>query len=160
MATIRQKISPFLSFQDQAEEAARFYVSVFEDNRIVDVAHYTAANPDQEGAVMLVTFELAGQRFYALNGGPNDPFNLSVSLLVECETQAEIDRFWARLTEGGEEAPCGWLKDRYGLAWQVAPRRLLELVTGADRKVAEAAMRAMFEMKKIVLADIERAVAS
>ncbi len=109
-------------------------------------------------AGMLVTFELAGQRFYALNGGPNDRFNESVSLLVECETQEEVDTLWSQLTDGGTEAPCGWLKDRYGLAWQIAPTRLLELVTGADRKAAESAMRAMFEMKKIVIDDIERAV--
>ena len=158
MPRISQKITPFLWFEDQAEEAARFYTSVFDDGRVVDVARYTPANPDKEGTVMLVTFELAGPRFYALNGGANDPFNRSVSLLVECETQAEIDRLWSRLTDGGTELPCGWLADRYGLAWQIAPRRLLELVTGADRKIAETAMRAMFEMKKIVIDDIERAV--
>jgi predicted 3-demethylubiquinone-9 3-methyltransferase (glyoxalase superfamily) len=158
MPKIRQKITPFLWFDDQAEEAARFYTSLFDDSRVVDIARYTAANPRQEGSVMLVTFELAGQRFYALNGGPNDPFNESVSLLVECETQEEVDTLWSQLTDGGTERPCGWLKDRYGLAWQIAPTRLLELVTSADRKAAEAAMRAMFEMKKIVIDDIERAV--
>jgi predicted 3-demethylubiquinone-9 3-methyltransferase (glyoxalase superfamily) len=92
---------------------------------VVDIARYTAANPRQEGSVMLVTFELAGQRFYALNGGQNEPFNESVSLLVECETQEEVDTLWSQLTDGGTEAPCGWLKDRYGLAWQITPRRLL-----------------------------------
>ena len=158
MPKIRQKITTFLWFDDQAEEAARFYTSLFDDSRVVDIAHYTAANPRQEGSVMLVTFELAGQRFYALNGGPNDPLNESVSLLVECETQEEVDTLWSQLTYGGTEAPCGWLKDRYGLAWQITPTRLLELVTGGDRKAAEAAMRAMFEMKKIVIDDIERAV--
>ena len=158
MLKISQKITPFLWFKEEAEEAARFYTSLFDDSRVLDVAHYTAANPGQEGSVMLVTFELAGQRFYALNGGQNQPFNESVSLLVECETQEEIDTLWSRLTEGGAELPCGWLKDRYGLAWQVAPKRLLDLVTGADRKAAEAAMRAMFEMKKIVIDDIEAAV--
>jgi predicted 3-demethylubiquinone-9 3-methyltransferase (glyoxalase superfamily) len=158
MPEIRQKITPFLWFNDQAEEAARFYTSLFDDSRVVDIARYTAANPRQEGSVMLVTFELAGQRFYALNGGPDDPFNKSVSLLVECETQEEVDTLWSQLTDGGTERPCGWLKDRYGLAWQIAPTRLLELVTSADRKAAEAAMRAMFEMKKIVIDDIERAV--
>ena len=158
MPKIRQKITPFLWYDDQAEEAARFYTSIFDDSRVVDIARYTGANPSQEGSVMLVTFELAGQLFYALNGGKNDPFNESVSLMVECETQEEIDMFWTRLCEGGTEAPCGWLKDRYGLAWQIAPTRLLELVTGADRRVAEAAMRAMFEMKKIVIDDLERAV--
>lgn len=158
MPAINQKIKTFLWFKDQAEEAARFYTSLFDDGRIVNIARYTAANPDKEGTVMLVTFELAGQTFFALNGGPNDPFNESVSLLVECDTQEEVDTLWSRLTEGGTEAPCGWLKDRYGLAWQITPKRLLELVTGADREVAAAAMRAMFEMKKIVIDDIERAV--
>jgi predicted 3-demethylubiquinone-9 3-methyltransferase (glyoxalase superfamily) len=158
MPEIRQKITPFLWFNNQAEEAARFYTSIFDDSRVVDIAHYTAANPGKEGSVMLVTFELAGQRFYALNGGPNDPFNESISLMVECDTQEEVDTLWSRLTEGGTEAPCGWLKDRYGLAWQIAPTRLLELVTSADRKIAAAAMHAMFEMKKIVIDDLERAV--
>ena len=158
MPKIRQKITPFLWFDDQAEEGARFYTSLFDDSRVVNIARYTAANPRQEGSVMLVTFELAGQQFYALNGGPNDSFNESVSLLVECETQEEVDTLWSKLTDGGTEAPCGWLKGRYGLAWQIAPTRLLELVTGADRKAAEAAMRAMFAMKKIVIDDIERAV--
>ena len=158
MPEIRQKITPFLWFNDQAEEAARFYTSLFDDSRVVDVAHYTTANPDKEGAVMLVTFELAGQRFYAMNGGPGETFNKSVSLLVECDTQEEIDGLWSRLTEGGSEAPCGWLTDRYGLAWQITPKRLLDLVTDADRTVAAAAMRAMFEMKKIHIDDLERAV--
>lgn len=158
MAQIRQKISPFLWFDNQAEEAARFYTSLFDDSRVVDVASYTAANPDKEGQVMVVTFDLAGQRFYAMNGGPNVPFNEAVSLMVECDTQEEVDRLWSRLTEGGTEVACGWLRDRYGLAWQITPRRLLELVTGADRDIAAKAMRALFEMKKIVIADIERAV--
>jgi len=160
MPRIRQKITPFLWFDNQAEEAARFYTSIFADSRIIDVARYTAANPDREGTVMLVTFELAGQRFYAMNGGPNQPFNESISLLVECETQEEIDTLWGRLTDGGTEIQCGWLKDRYGLAWQITPSRLLELVSGPDRDRAAAAMRAMFEMKKIVIADIERAVST
>ena len=129
MPKIRQKITTFLWFNNQAEEAADFYTSLFDDSRVLDVARYTDANPQQEGSVMLVTFELSGQRFYALNGGANDPFNESVLLLVECDTQEEIDTLWSQLTDGGAEAPCGWLKDRYGLAWQIAPRRLLELVT-------------------------------
>src|SRR3546814_8438081 len=127
MPKIRQKITPFLWFNDQAEEAARFYTSLFDDSRVVDIARYTAANPGKEGSVMLVTFELAGQRFYALNGGPNDPFNESVSLMVECQTQEEVDRLWNQLTDGGTEAPCGWLKDRYGLAWQIADRKSTRL---------------------------------
>ncbi|HEX6956602.1 MAG TPA: VOC family protein [Ferrovibrio sp.] len=160
MPRVRQKITTFLWFDSQAEEAANFYTSLFDDSRVVDVARYTEANPSQEGSVMMVTFELAGQQFYALNAGQNAPFNESVSLLVECETQEEVDRLWSRLTEGGAELPCGWLKDRFGLAWQITPKRLLDLVRSPDRKVAAAAMRAMFEMKKIVIADIEKAVKS
>ena len=158
MPKIKQKITTFLWFNDQAEEAARFYTSLFDDSRILDVARYTKANPELEGSVMIVTFELAGQRFYALNGGPNEPFNESISLMVECDTQEEIDNLWDQLTEGGAEAPCGWLKDRYGLAWQIAPKRLLDLVRNPDRRIAASAMQAMFTMKKIVIADLERAV--
>ena len=158
MARISQKITTFLWFDKQAEEAARFYTSVFEGSRIVTISHYPDAVPDKAGSVMMVTFELSGQKFYALNGGPQYTFDQAISLLIECETQDEIDRYWSRLSEGGKELPCGWLTDRFGLAWQVAPTRLLELVSGEDRKIASAAMRAMFEMKKIVIADIERAV--
>jgi predicted 3-demethylubiquinone-9 3-methyltransferase (glyoxalase superfamily) len=158
MARISQKITTFLWFDKQAEEAARFYTSVFENSRIVTISHYPDAVPDKAGSVMMVTFELAGQKFHALNGGPQYKFDQAISLLIECETQDEIDKYWSRLSEGGKELPCGWLTDRFGLAWQVAPTRLLELVSGEDRKIASAAMRAMFEMKKIVIADIERAV--
>lgn len=160
MPKIKQKISPFLWFENQAEEAARFYTSIFDDSRIVDINHYPDAVPDKAGSVMLVTFELAGQTFHALNGGPHYKFNEAISLLVACETQSEIDGFWAKLTENGEERPCGWLTDRYGLSWQITPTRLLELISGDDRQSASAAMRAMFEMKKIVIADIERAVSA
>jgi predicted 3-demethylubiquinone-9 3-methyltransferase (glyoxalase superfamily) len=158
MAKISQKITTFLWFDNEAEEAAGFYISLFEDSRIVAISHYPDAVPDKVGSVMLVTFELAGQKFYALNGGSQYKFNESISLLVECEIQSEIDAFWGKLTEGGEERPCGWLTDRFGLSWQIAPRQLLELVSGDDREVAATAMRAMFTMKKIVIADIERAV--
>ena len=158
MVKISQKITTFLWFDTQAEEAARFYASLFKDSRIVAISRYPDAVLDKAGSVMLVTFELAGQKFYALNAGPQYRFNESMSLLVECETQAEVDEFWSKLTEGGQEKPCGWLTDPFGLSWQIAPSRLLELVSGDDREVASAAMRAMFEMKKIVIADIERAV--
>jgi predicted 3-demethylubiquinone-9 3-methyltransferase (glyoxalase superfamily) len=160
MTKISQKITTFLWFDNQAEEAARFYTSLFEDSRIVAISRYPDAVPDKAGSVMLVTFELAGQKFQALNGGPQYTFNNSISLFVECETQHEIDGLWKRLSKGGEENPCGWLTDRYGLAWQIAPTRLLELISGDDRETASAAMRAMFEMKKIVIADLERAVRS
>lgn len=158
MAKISQKITTFLWFDTQAEEAARFYTSVFDDSRIVQISHYPEAVPDKAGSVMMVTFELAGQKFYALNGGPQFKFNEAISLLVECETQAEIDTCWRKLTDGGKEIACGWLTDRYGLAWQIAPTRLLQLVASKDRKAASAAMQEMMKMKKIILADIERAV--
>ena len=158
MARIRQKITTFLWFDTQAEEAARFYTSLFEDSRIVAISRYPDAVPDKAGSVMLVTFTLAGQQFHALNGGPQYALSESVSLLVECETQSEIDDLWRKLCEGGEERPCGWLIDRFGLVWQVTPTRLLDLVSGDDPVAATAAMRAMFEMKKIIIADIERAV--
>src|SRR5262249_20173673 len=117
---ISQKITTFLWFDNQAEEAAGFYTSLFEDGRIVAISHYPDAVPDKAGSVMLVTFELAGQKFHALNGGPDYKFNESISLLVECETQGEIDALWCKLCEGGEERPCGWLTDRFGLSWQIA----------------------------------------
>ena len=158
MIKIRQKITTFLWFDTQAEEAARFYTSLFENSRIVSVSNYPDAVPDKEGTVMLVTFDLAGQQFHALNAGPDNKFTDAISLMIECETQSEIDELWSKLTEGGEERPCGWLSDRFGLSWQIAPTRLLELISGEDRAIAAAAMRAMFEMEKIVIADIERAV--
>jgi predicted 3-demethylubiquinone-9 3-methyltransferase (glyoxalase superfamily) len=158
MAKIKQKVTTFLWFDDQAEEAARFYTSLFPNSRIVATSHYPAAAADKAGSVMMVTFELGGQQFYALNGGPQYTFDEAISLFVECETQSELDEVWAKLTDGGKEGPCGWLTDRYGLSWQVAPTRLLELISGEDREAASAAMRAMFGMKKIVIADLERAV--
>lgn len=158
MIKIRQKITTFLWFDTQAEEAARFYTSLFADSRIVSISNYPDAVPDRAGSVMLVTFELAGQQFYAMNAGSDNKFADTVSLLVECETQSEIDELWSKLTEGGEERPCGWLADRFGMIWQVTPTRLLELIAGEDRTTASNAMRAMFEMKKIVIADIELAV--
>lgn len=157
MAKISQKITTFLWFDTEAEEAARFYTSLFADSRIVAISRYPNAVPDKAGSVMVVTFELAGQKFHALNGGPQFKFNESMSLMVECETQGEVDELWSRLTEGGKEVQCGWLTDRFGLSWQITPTRLLELVSSDDRETAAAAMRAMFEMKKIVIADIERA---
>lgn len=158
MVKLSHTIAPFLWFDTEAEEAARFYTSLFDDSRIVTTSRYPDAVPDKAGSVMVVTFELGGQRFHALNGGPQYKFDESISLLVECETQEEVDELWTKLCEGGEERPCGWLVDRYGLRWQITPRRLLEFVCGDDPAAASAAMRAMFEMKKIVIADIERAV--
>jgi predicted 3-demethylubiquinone-9 3-methyltransferase (glyoxalase superfamily) len=154
MAKIKQKISTFLWYDTQAEEAARFYTSVFDGGRISSISRHTDASPGKEGSVMLVTFELAGQQFHALNGGPQHPFNESMSLFIECETQAEIDHYWSKLTEGGKEGPCGWLTDKFGVSWQVAPRRMMELLAGDDRQAAADAMRAMYKMKKFVIAEL------
>ena len=154
-----RKISPFLWFDGQAEDAAKFYVSLFPNAAISKVSRYPADAPggNSEGAVMTVEFEIDGVTFVALNGGPDFKFNEAVSLSVDCDGQAEVDRYWKALTEGGEEGPCGWLKDRYGLSWQVNPRRLGELLADADPRRAKAAMGAMMQQKKIVIADIEAA---
>ncbi|MCT9089323.1 VOC family protein [Streptomyces sp. ASQP_92] len=148
-AQITQKITTFLWFDDQAEEAAEHYVSIFGgDSRVVAVTHYAASAPGETGSVMTVEFELAGQRFTALNGGPQFTFTEAISLSVGCADQAEIDRFWTLLSEGGEEGPCGWLKDKYGLSWQVVPAELPELLTG-DGDKADRVMAAVMDMKKL-----------
>ncbi len=144
-----QKITTFLWFDDQAEEAAAFYTSLFDDSRIVDVQRYGEAGPGEPGSVMVVTFELAGQQFIALNGGPQFTFNEAISLSVDCETQEEVDELWAKLTAGGEGVACGWLKDRYGLSWQVVPRKLTELLNDPDPVKSNRVMQAMMGMKKI-----------
>ncbi|GHG61159.1 VOC family protein [Streptomyces griseocarneus] len=144
-----QKITPFLWFDDQAEEAVRHYMSVFGDSRIVDVQRYGEAGPGKAGTVMTVTFELAGQQFIALNGGPHFTFNEAVSLSVDCVTQEEVDELWEKLGAGGEEGQCGWLKDRFGLWWQVNPRKLNELLSDPDPVKAGRVMKAMLQMKKI-----------
>ncbi|MFD9503195.1 VOC family protein [Streptomyces sp. NPDC060035] len=145
-----QKIKPCLWFDNQAEEAANFYVSVFGgDSAVVDVTYYTEASPGETGTVMTVDFRLAGQEYIGLNGGPMFHFSEAVSLAVDCETQEEVDRFWDRLTEGGEESVCGWLKDKYGLSWQIVPRALNELLADPDRDKAERAMKAMLGMRKL-----------
>ncbi|MFI9237561.1 VOC family protein [Streptomyces sp. NPDC053079] len=144
-----QKITTFLWFDDQAEEAAAFYTSLFDDSRIVDVQRYGEAGPGEPGSVMVVTFELAGQQFIALNGGPRFTFNEAISLSVDCETQEEVDELWAKLTAGGEGVACGWLKDRYGLSWQVVPRKLTELLNDPDPVKSNRVMQAMLGMKKI-----------
>ena len=153
-------ITPCLWFDTKAEEAARFYVSVFPGSRIVDVAHYGTAGPRPEGMVMTVTFDLGGQRFVALNGGPEFTFSEAVSFQVDCASQEEVDTYWATLSEGGEEGPCGWLKDRYGLSWQIVPRRLSELLADPDREKAQRVMAAMLQMGKIDIAGLERAAAA
>jgi predicted 3-demethylubiquinone-9 3-methyltransferase (glyoxalase superfamily) len=154
-----QKISPFLWFNDQAEEAANFYVSIFDDARIIDVSRYQEGGPGPAGSVMSVSFQLEGQEFLALNGGPEFTFSEAVSFFIHCENQAEVDRLWDVLTEGGSESQCGWLVDRYGLSWQVIPDRLGELLGGSDADGAKRALQAMLTMQKIDIKVLEDAYA-
>jgi predicted 3-demethylubiquinone-9 3-methyltransferase (glyoxalase superfamily) len=152
-----QGIAPCLWFDTEAEEAATFYTSVFPNSRIVDVTHYGPAGPREEGLVMTVEFELDGHELIALNGGPEFTFTEAISLHVSCESQDEVDNYWRALSDGGEEGPCGWLKDRYGVSWQIDPVRLHELLADPDRDRADRVMRAMLEMRKIDIAELERA---
>jgi predicted 3-demethylubiquinone-9 3-methyltransferase (glyoxalase superfamily) len=154
---MQQRIIPNLWFDTEAEEAADFYTSVFKNSRIVYVTHYTEAGPRPAGTVMTVEFELDGQRFVGINGGPQFKFDEAVSFQISCETQDEIDYYWERLSEDGEEGPCGWLKDRYGLSWQVTPTGMDELFADPDPQRAERAMRAMLGMSKIDMAALGRA---
>ena len=146
-----------LWFDNQGEEAARYYMSIFKDSRLGRIQRYTAAGPGEEGTVVSVEFELNGQKFLALNGGPRVQFNDAVSVVVECADQAEVDYYWDRLTEGGQEVACGWLTDRYGLSWQVVPTVFLDMVNGADQVKAARATAAMLSMKKLDIAALERA---
>ncbi len=154
-----ENITPCLWFDTEAEEAAAFYTSIFPNSRILDVAHFGEAGPRPEGLVMTVDFELDGRAFLALNGGPDLTFNEAISFQVHCRTQDEVDELWARLSEGGAEGPCGWLKDRYGVSWQIIPTRLTELVADPDPQRSQRAMRAMLGMKKIDVAALEEAAA-
>jgi predicted 3-demethylubiquinone-9 3-methyltransferase (glyoxalase superfamily) len=151
------KITPCLWFDTEGEEAANFYTSVFKNSRILDVSRYSEAGPKPAGTVLTVTFELDGQRFVALNGGPEFTFDEAISFQIDCRSQEEVDEYWSKLVESGEEGPCGWLKDRYGVSWQVVPTRLTELLSDSDPEPAERVMRAMFEMKKIDIATLEEA---
>ncbi len=144
-----QKIVPNLWFDTEAEDAASFYTTVFKNSRIVNTTHYTDAGPRPAGMVMTVEFELDGQRFVGINGGPDFTFDEAVSFQITCEDQDEIDYYWERLTEGGEEGPCGWLKDKYGLSWQVVPSGMEELFSDPDPGRAQRAMQAMLEMRKL-----------
>jgi predicted 3-demethylubiquinone-9 3-methyltransferase (glyoxalase superfamily) len=146
---MQQKIVPNLWFDTQAEEAANFYVSVFRNSRILDVSHYTEAGPREAGMVMTVEFELDGQRFVGLNGGPDFTFDEAVSFQIDCEDQDEVDYYWQKLSEEGEEGPCGWLKDRYGLSWQVVPKGTEELFSDPDPERSRRAFEAMQTMKKL-----------
>jgi predicted 3-demethylubiquinone-9 3-methyltransferase (glyoxalase superfamily) len=156
---MKKTITPYLWFDTQGEDAAKFYASVFPNSRIVDVARYGSAGPRPEGMAMTVSFELDGQPFVALNGGPDFTFNEAVSFQVSCETQEEVDRYWDSLSEGGEEGPCGWLKDRFGLSWQIVPTALPRLLGDPDRERSQRVMQAMLKMGKIEIGELERAAA-
>jgi predicted 3-demethylubiquinone-9 3-methyltransferase (glyoxalase superfamily) len=153
-------ITPCLWFDTQGEEAARFYTSVFPNSRILDVQHYGSAGPREEGLAMIVSFELDGHRFLALNGGPDFTFSEAISFEVACDTQEDVDRYWTTLSEGGEEGPCGWLKDRFGVSWQIVPKRLNELIADPDREKSQRVMAAMLKMRKIEIDELERAAAA
>ena len=158
MTTIAQKITPFLWYDNQAEEAMNFYVSIFKNSRVLGVTRYGKSGPGPEGSVLTAAFELEGQKFTALNGGPRFKFNESVSFVVNCETQEEIDYFWEKLSsDGGQESQCGWLKDKFGLSWQVVPTILPELISSKDPKKSERVMQAIMQMKKLDLAKLKQA---
>ena len=163
MPTIKHKIAPCLWFDTQAEEAARFYVSIFEDSRLKRISRYGKVGRETHGkdagSVLTVEFELGGQTFVALNGGPPFKFNEAVSFQVLCDTQEEIDYFWTTLCDGGEESACGWLKDKYGVSWQVVPSVLPQMLTDADSTKSDRAMAALLNMKKFDLAALHRAYA-
>lgn len=154
-----QKIVPNLWFDTEAEDAAKFYTSIFKNSKIVNVSRYGEAGPRPAGSVLTVTFQLDGQEFTALNGGPDFKFNEAVSLLVNCKSQGEVDELWEKLSEGGEPGPCGWLKDKYGLSWQIIPTGLGELMQDKDAEKANRVMEAMLKMGKIDIAGLEKAYA-
>jgi predicted 3-demethylubiquinone-9 3-methyltransferase (glyoxalase superfamily) len=152
-----QKISPFLWFDNQAEEAAKFYTSIFRHSSMGKISRYGDAGPGPKGSVMTVEFQLEGQEFVALNGGPLFKFNEAVSFVVNCETQAEVDYYWAELSAGGEEVQCGWLKDKYGLSWQIVPTILGELMTEKDDAKSQRVVQAMLKMVKLDIRTLEAA---
>jgi predicted 3-demethylubiquinone-9 3-methyltransferase (glyoxalase superfamily) len=152
-----QQIAPFLWFDSQAEEAANYYVSIFSNSRILKIVRYGAAGPGPKGSVMTVAFELNGIQFIALNGGPQFRFSEAISFVVNCETQAEVDELWGKLSADGEEGRCGWLKDRYGLSWQVVPTALPELLSDTDAVKAQRAMQAMLKMRKLDIGELKKA---
>ena len=154
---MQQRITTNLWFDGNAMEAAEYYCSIFKSSRIVSSADYTDAGPGEPGSVMVVEWELDGQRFVGINGGSQFQFSEAVSLQVNCEDQEEVDYYWERLSDGGEEGPCGWLKDRYGLSWQVTPAGMDDLFADPDRERATRAMKAMFDMKKLDIAALRAA---
>jgi predicted 3-demethylubiquinone-9 3-methyltransferase (glyoxalase superfamily) len=155
-----QKITPCLWFDTEGEEAATLYTSLFENSRILEVSRYDEAGPRPAGLAMTVSFELEGQEFLALNGGPQYEFTAAVSFTVHCEGQEEVDRFWNALTDGGEEGQCGWLKDKFGLSWQIVPTALPQLLQDPDPEKSKKAMEAMLQMRKIDIEALRSAAAS
>ena len=153
-----QKITTFLWFDNNAEEAVNFYVSVFKNSKILQTLHYGSAGPGPKGTVMTIAFQLDGQEFTALNGGPHFKFNEAVSLVVHCKTQDEVDYYWEKLSEGGQKVECGWLKDKFGLSWQIVPNALFELIDD-DGPKSERVMKALMTMKKLDIAGLEKAAA-
>jgi predicted 3-demethylubiquinone-9 3-methyltransferase (glyoxalase superfamily) len=151
------RITPFLWFDDKAEEAANFYVSVFKNSKIGSIARYSDAGPGPKGSVMTVSFELEGQPFIALNGGPLYTFSPAISFFVDCKTQQEVDELWDKLTAGGGEVECGWLRDKYGLSWQIIPTALLELMQDKDPLKSQRVFKAMLQMTKIDIEGLQRA---
>ena len=155
---MKQRITPNLWFDTEAEDAARFYTSIFDNSKIISRSHYTEGSRRPAGMVMAVEFELNGQRFTGINGGPEFKFNEAISFLITCGTQEEVDRYWEQLTaDGGEEGPCGWCKDRYGVSWQVVPSGMEEMLANPDKDSAKRAMQAMMRMRKIDLAALRDA---
>jgi len=152
-----QTITPFLWFDNQAEEAANFYVSIFKNSKVVNVVRYGDAGPGPKGTVMIATFQLDGQDFTALNGGPQFTFSPAVSFVVDCKTQQEVDELWERLSEGGEQLQCGWLRDKYGLSWQIVPSILPELMQSKDEKKSQNVMKAMLQMTKMDIKRLQQA---
>ena len=155
--TVTQKITPFLWFDDNAEEATNFYVSIFKNSEVLSISRYGEAGPGPEGTVMTTSFRLDGQEFIALNGGPQFKFTEAISFVIDCESQDEVDELWEKLSDGGEPGPCGWLKDKFGLSWQVVPSVLGEMLQDEDRERANRVMQAMLRMTKIDIAELERA---
>src|SRR6266550_1404715 len=152
-----QKITPFLWYDDKAEEAANFYVSIFKNSKVLNVARYGESGPGPKGSVMTAEFELEGQKFVALNGGPVFKFTEAISFVVNCTTQAEVDKFWKKLSAGGKEVQCGWLKDKYGLSWQIVPTVLGELLSDKDAAKSQRVMQAMLKMVKLDIKKLKQA---
>ena len=155
-----QKLTPCLWFDTEGEDAAKLYTSIFPNSRITHVSHYGEAGPRDAGSVLTVEFELEGQAFTALNGGPQYKFSEAISFQVSCADQAEVDRYWDALGDGGEHGPCGWLKDRFGVSWQIVPKRLVELLEDPDREKSNRVVAAMLTMGKIEIDELERAAAA